>query len=765
MNLLGIIICLIGVINVVLGLLVFLKNPKRSNNITYFFVTIAISIWVFVTYFYNNPFLFNTTTWLEIVYIASYLMLFTQMLFVYFFPRKISDNFMIYAIVIILTLLPSIFVLFLKDTVILSTTHLPSEYRTIAEMGSGYIIYTIPNVLGIVLLSIYFLRKGKKFVGYEKVQVNLYVLGSLLMMGPIVAMDYLIPLLTGNTDLYVYGPLFVLPFSILVAYSILQNRFLDQKAMIGVVISYILKSLFFIPILFIVVNYNLVSSTTVLKLPFLIVWFIALSFILFIYSWYAKNIDIFVQKVVLKQRLSASEIINDFSKKNSTELNLNQVCINVRQALFDSMRINKLGIIFLDSSNRNISFKYLYHLNIEGARDFIEILHYWNKVGNTEPLIADEVKRKIVFGDKHLDRKMGRIIDFMDKYRVSAILPLDQNSQLNGILLIGYKPQELPFTIKEVEFLEHLVATTSVAVGRALLYKQVEDFNLVLKQKVNIQTKELQQKVSELEEARRKETDMIDIMGHELRTPATIVKLNAQLLEQVIQKKDIKSLKKYIDRIKDGVEREIKLINTLLSSAKLEGDKIEISPEEIDITKEIEMALHAHEKQAKDKKIKLINNIPKNLSTIFSDHARTVEVINNLISNAVKYTEKGSVTVEADELGDMVHIDVIDTGYGIPKKDIPNLGKKFFRVQTYIEAENSDDIDIVRPGGTGLGLYVVFSLVEKMGGSVHVTSEVGKGSVFSISLPKYTGQKSGVIETKSNDMFEKLGLKRNTVQD
>ena len=244
------------------------------------------------------------------------------------------------------------------------------------------------------------------------------------------------------------------------------------------------------------------------------------------------------------------------------------------------------------------------------------------------------------------------------------------------------------------------------------------------------------------------------------------MKLNAQLLDQIIKKKDIKSLNKYVSRIQDGVEREIKLINTLLSSAKLEGDKIKLEPEEVDLKPEIEMSLHAYEKQAKQKGLKLIDKTPDKIHHVFGDHARIVEIVNNLISNAVKYTERGSVTIESSEYGNVVQLDFIDTGAGIPEKDIPNLGKKFYRVQTYIDAENSDDVNIVRPGGTGLGLYVVFQLVRKMGGDIHVKSEVGKGSVFSITLPKYVGQTSQNATTESLNMFERIGLTREeSVQD
>jgi signal transduction histidine kinase len=234
----------------------------------------------------------------------------------------------------------------------------------------------------------------------------------------------------------------------------------------------------------------------------------------------------------------------------------------------------------------------------------------------------------------------------MEKEDFELVLPLNRKVQLNGVVLLGKKGDNLPYTVEEIQFLESLIINSSMAFGRSILYQQVENLNKSLQQKVQEQTSELQEKVLLLEEARRKEADMIDIMGHELRTPATVVKLNADLLSNFSNKvfDDRETFDKYVSRIKEAVETEIKLINTLLSSAKLEGDKIEINMERVDIYKEVDMALHGEERHAQEKGLEIINNVSKETPPVYADHARVVEVLNNLISNAVKYTEKGSIT-------------------------------------------------------------------------------------------------------------------------
>jgi signal transduction histidine kinase len=292
------------------------------------------------------------------------------------------------------------------------------------------------------------------------------------------------------------------------------------------------------------------------------------------------------------------------------------------------------------------------------------------------------------------------------------------------------------------------------------LYKEIENLNASLQHKVDLQTQELQQKVKELQEARRKEADMIDIMGHELRTPMSVVKLNTDLLHNFTHnvEKRKEDYKKYVKRIKDAVETEIKLINTLLSSAKLEGDKIELNPEKVDIREQIKMVLHAQEDRANKKGIKLITEFNTHQPYVFADHSRIVEVLSNLIDNAVKYTQEGSVTIKTEDQDRYIKTSIIDTGPGMTDEDLKNLGKKFFRTGNYTQSELNDDIDIVRPGGTGLGLYVTFNLIRKMGGEIHVESEVGKGSSFIFTLPTYNGQESKSTDG-SKDMFSRLGLR------
>lgn len=748
-NAIGIITLLFVFLNVTLGVIVFLKNPKRANNIVYAISVFSIAIWALVTFFYNNPVLFTPDYWLKIVYVASYGMLIAQMMFAYYFPKRIPGKFWLFALPLFILLIPSAYVLLVEDSVVITATHYPELFISVAQMGPGYLVYTLPNTLGILLIAAYFLNKSKQFIGYEKAQVHFYTLGALLMMVPLVIVDYGIPLFTGDTSLFVYGPLFAIPFSISVAYSILKSRFLTIKVVLRNSFLFLFSLGYAILVLlFFVDSYEsffVNQNNNYLNL----VIYCAIAIALYLLAY--KPLVNFLLNTFFREESDKEKVLNNFTQVSNIELTINRLVINIKRTIKQVFMIEKVGIILFDK--RDFSVRY------ESLRDFVDIspeyilqiIRNWSDLSLSQILVSDEIKRDMILNSQESDPRIIEIVNAFEKSEISMMIPFNSRTQLNGVLLLGYRADKYPLSVDEVELLEKITSNISVSIGRAVLYQEVEIFNKSLQEKVNEQTKELQIKVKELEEARRKEADMIDIMGHELRTPATVVKLNVELLEKFIESNPAE-FKKYIDRIKKSVETEIGLINTLLTSAKLEGNKVEIRHDNVDIKAEIEMAVHGHEIDFEEKGIQFNNNVDPNTPNVYADKVRVVEILNNLISNAIKYTQRGSVTVSTKYDDNFVTVTIQDTGKGIPKENIPKLGEKFYRIDNYLGSE------IVRPGGTGLGLYVTFGLVRLMGGDIWVESEIGKGSTFSFTLPIYKGQEIG--SSDSSNMFEKLGLKK-----
>lgn len=754
-NIMGIITLSFAVINIVLGLFVLSRNPKKANNIVYALNVFAIAIWVVCTYFYNNPVWFSPKIWLKIVYVASYGILFTQLLFAYYFPRKIEGKLIYYIIPIILVLVPSVYVLLVRGSVIDSVAHYPESFISIAKMGPDYWIYTLPNVLGILLIAPYFLLKSKAFTGYEKAQVRFYILGALFMMVPLVIVDYFVPMITGETKYFVLGPLFVIPFTIGAAYPILQDRFVRVPVIVGNVVVFILK-LAFIYISFLFFTIFLESEYYLNSDQYISIFLFSLLFTIF-YFYIFKKITDLILDIIDKTRRKREILESNFLQINGVELTMDRILVNLQRSVKALFSISESGILLYDKVS--FSEKYFSCPKSENfaMKDLMDIVQFWGKARLGNMIVADEVRKGKILQGSEVPENITQVLNFMDSHKISVLYPFNTRTRFNGLLILGYREDGYPLALDEIEILERMVDNTSISIGRAMLYEEIQEFSGTLKQKVDEQTKELQQKVLELEEARRKERDMIDIMGHELRTPATIAKLNIELMEQYIDRNP-KDYKKYLDRVKNSIENEIRLINALLTSAKLEGEKIELHRERLSLGEIIENIIHMYTYDAKSKNLKIIQDIDEDMPDVFADKVRVTEIMDNLLNNAIKYTEEGSVIIQTSHTADHVQVNVIDSGMGIPDEEMPKLGTKFHRVGNYIKGK--DKFDIVRPGGTGLGLYVVFALVEQMGGKIWVKSELGKGTTFSFTLPVYTNQKEDIVDTKTKDMYKKFGLKK-----
>jgi signal transduction histidine kinase len=226
------------------------------------------------------------------------------------------------------------------------------------------------------------------------------------------------------------------------------------------------------------------------------------------------------------------------------------------------------------------------------------------------------------------------------------------------------------------------------------------------------------------ESADRIKSDFLSIVSHELRTPlVSIIGYNDLLLDGVagkLSEEQIDALKK----IGNNSKKLLELINAILEFNRLEAESVELKEVKLsDLLKEIESET---ESLISESGLNFVWNIEPDILLHRTDPAKLKVVLKNLISNAMKFTEKGSVTVEAHRKDDGIEIKVIDTGIGISSEDLPIIFEPFRQVESPLTRLH---------GGVGMGLYIAKRLLEILGGTIKVESEVGKGSTFRIWIP------------------------------
>ena len=222
--------------------------------------------------------------------------------------------------------------------------------------------------------------------------------------------------------------------------------------------------------------------------------------------------------------------------------------------------------------------------------------------------------------------------------------------------------------------------------------------------------------------------EFISVVSHELRTPITIAEGNLGNALFVAEKaKNVDpAIVEAIKQAHDQTTFLASMINDLSTLSRAERGKLNVEVEAINAHDMIEELVRNYVPQAEQKGLKLIADLNKNLELLTSSRLYVREILQNFITNAIKYTEKGSVTIGAKSTKEGVEFSVHDTGIGISKTDREKVFDKFFRSEDFRTRQNS---------GTGLGLYVTMKLARLIHADISLESELNKGSTFTIQIP------------------------------
>ncbi len=239
----------------------------------------------------------------------------------------------------------------------------------------------------------------------------------------------------------------------------------------------------------------------------------------------------------------------------------------------------------------------------------------------------------------------------------------------------------------------------------------------------------IEKKLEALEELNKIKSEFVSAVSHELRTPLAIIKqLLALIFQEAVGPLNDKQ-KEVLVKATNNVERLKNIIDQLLDISRIEGKRLKLHYALVNLNDLIKESEDFFKRLAAEKNIDLIYHLPKEEINIFIDPERIVQVISNLINNAIKFTEEsGKIKIEVKVLEDKVRIGVMDTGIGIAKPDLSRLFGKFVQVSHLAGAERK---------GVGLGLSIIKELVEKHGGEIWAESELGVGSKFYFTLPLY----------------------------
>jgi adenylate cyclase len=295
-------------------------------------------------------------------------------------------------------------------------------------------------------------------------------------------------------------------------------------------------------------------------------------------------------------------------------------------------------------------------------------------------------------------------------YRALLVMPLLSRDKLIGALVVWRKaPGEFPQ--HSVDLLQTFAAQSVLAIQNARLFQEIEE------------------KGRQLELTSQHKSQFVASMSHELRTPLNaIIGLTEMMVSNAPRFGTEKALEP-LRRVHGAGTHLLGLINQVLDLSKIEAGKLELSPETVNLAPLLEDVIGTARQLADQNKNRLILEAHENLGQLTVDSMRLRQIMLNLLSNACKFTKQGEVKLRIKKVVDgrnWIEIAVADTGIGMAPEQQAKLFEEFTQ---------ADSSTARQYGGTGLGLAITRKLARLMGGDVTVTSEPGKGSVFTVRLP------------------------------
>jgi PAS domain S-box-containing protein len=255
------------------------------------------------------------------------------------------------------------------------------------------------------------------------------------------------------------------------------------------------------------------------------------------------------------------------------------------------------------------------------------------------------------------------------------------------------------------------------------------------------------------ESANQAKSDFLASMSHELRTPLNAIIGYSEMLEEEAEHLNLESFISDLKKIHGAGKHLLSLINDVLDLSKIEAGKMELFVETFDVATMLDSVVNTIRPIAEKNGNQLIVNIEKRLGSMSADLTKVRQSLFNLLSNASKFTEEGIIRLTASRNGDELIFAVSDTGIGIPSDRFRELFEPFSQI---------DKGRARKYGGTGLGLAITKRFLEMMGGAIHVESEAGRGSTFTIALPANAEQ---AIEAQAPEQYDRSQANRILVVD
>jgi signal transduction histidine kinase len=715
----------------IMAALMFVRGKNKTHVIWGFFC-LSVVLWdLGVSLFASTSNQISALLWWKIALLGIIFIPVTFNHFVYIFLEK-KNRILIYSSYAISAALSII--LMVKTDYLLSLKWDFDQFFYNSNPGAVYIFLTIFFFFLIGWGHYQLIKAYSKSSGIKKLQLKYFFIGTLIGFSG--GSFNFLP--AYGVNLYPFLNFTIVLYPLIIGYSIIKHRLMDIRIVIRSFFIYldVLIFCFLFFFLFVVVGRKLFGDSFGIDF-YKADWVLipALVFIVYITDKLSRKI---ANKYFFFGLYNYQSTINNLSKKLNNYIDLNKISNSIVFAIINTMQVSRVGVILVSQNKGRTDYQAvkIVGFNKAEALKLISNSFLSKYLKQTQsPLVQEELSSIAAeLKGKNKQEDFYHLNLLMQQAEVSLCLPLLSNNKLIGIIILGLKVSGDAYSKEELELLSTLSFQAGIAISNAQYYKEVKDFNSVLQEKVDQQTRELKARSRALETQNIKlnkllamKNEFLRLVNHQLNTPISIIKNATYMLHNKQFDEE-----KGISFINEGIRRIEGVLNDFWKAFAVEGDGVKLNYARTDLPALINKLVESSSKlpTAIDKKLMIRAVNKKPIPAVKTDPVQLSQVISNLLDNAIAYTPSGSITVSLDIVrNNLVKVTVADTGYGIDKKDQHDIFEKFFR---------GNRAKQYRPGGSGLGLYIAKKIISANGGELKLEkSEVGKGSTFSFTVPTW----------------------------
>jgi len=707
--------------NFSLGLAVYLRNPRGKINKLFFALVLGATAWLLSNYLQNEPIgLPLATLFLKIDFATASLAAYLFFLFCLNFQRVhlLSSRLREF-----LTFCPAIVLAILSFSDLIITQVGVSHGTLHFELGTLFPLYVIYLLVCVCGGSIDLIIKWRSSRGIEKTQIFYLLFGFLLTIAIAVPANLFFQLVlsVGLFRIANYSFIFIITFT---TYSILRYRFMDIRVVIRESTVYLICSL--AALLFGLLFWFPLTGY------FLLPPLVSLALILLagtaVFYWIQTPTRKIANRYFFSSLRQTEEMVRFLSKKLTTLIDQAELISVFLNTIIDSFQLDKAGIILRKGTPDYYESKKL----IGFRRKKLSLKTSGLLIGHLKKIKSAEIKEELTLKIKDSSSKeetsqLIQLKEEMSKMEAEVCLALLSKGELGGILILGRKISGSPYSKQDLELLQTLANQAAIALDNARLYQEVKNWGKELTRKVKEKTEELRKSQAQLLQSEKLAGigQLAAGIAHEIRNPLGIIATSLYYLNEILPKKK-EDTKRHFQIINMEINRCESIINNLLEFSHKSTQEIEL----IDVNQLLNITLSLVEKDLFVKDIKLIKKF-RHSPTIKANMDEMKQVFLNLILNATQAMPRGGKLDIATSISKnkRVRIQVADSGTGIPEKHLSKIFDPFFTTKA--------------PGeGTGLGLTLVHTIVERCKGTIQAKSQGAKGTIFTIEFPIFKEEPS-----------------------